>query len=367
MRDRTTARWPPLAVGITAFALACLFVVSQLSEVGWDATHFSAFGEEAPEIRAYAEERLGSVILRPQLGHDGRFFFVQANDPWILDPEENAYILDRPLYRSQRMFYPAVAGGFGIFDPEAIVWGLLITNLVAMGLGAWAVARIATTMGGSPWWGLAFLFNLGFISELDVGGAGIVSGAAAFAAVALLMNGRRWAGVALLTLAALTREVMLIVAAGVALYTWRKGDKRDALIYALVPLSAVALWAVYLRMRISLGPGLVEVEEVGLPFVGLVQAFESWVGDPIDLVVGVAVVFMLVLYLRRARLHKDMISWGFLGFVPLTVLLTEQVWHSYFDITRAVAPLLTAFVLLVAVGEDPSGEVSSESGLSERA
>jgi hypothetical protein len=365
MSDRTAARRHPFTVGLSALALACLFVVSQLSEVGWDATHFSAFGEEAPEIRAYAEERLGTVILRPQLGHDGRFFFVQANDPWILDPEENAYILDRPLYRSQRMFYPAVAGGFGLFEPEAIVWGMLITNLVAMGLGAWAVAWIATTMGGTAWWGLAFLFNLGFISELDVGGAGIVSGAAAFSAVALLMTGRRWAGVALLTLAALSREVMLVVAAGVALFTWRRGDKRDAVVAVLVPLGAVALWAVYLRMRIGIEPGLAEVEEVGIPFVGLVQAFEAWLGDPLDLVVGVAVVFMLVLYVRRARLHNDMISWGFLGFVPLTVLLTEQVWHSYFDITRAVAPLLTAFVLLVAVGDDGSGKVASESMLSE--
>jgi hypothetical protein len=33
------------------------------------------------------------------------------------------------------------------------------------------------------------------------------------------------------------------------------------------------------------------------------------------------------------------------------MLLTEQVWHSYFDITRGVAPLLTAFVLLVAIDQ----------------
>jgi hypothetical protein len=32
----------------------------------------------------------------------------------------------------------------------------------------------------------------------------------------------------------------------------------------------------------------------------------------------------------------------------LAVLLTEPVWHSYFDISRAIAPVLTAYALLLA-------------------
>jgi hypothetical protein len=341
----------PFAIGLIALGLASIFAVYQLSKSDWDVTQFVAFGEDSTQIRAYAEDRLGAVRLREQLGHDGRFFFVQANDPWVLEPEENAYLLDRPLYRSQRMLYPAVAGGFGLLPPGGIVWAMLLINLVGIGLGSWAVASIATTSGGSAWWGLAFLLNIGFISELDVGGAGIVAGASAFGAVAMLLRDRILGGVLLLTLAALSREVMLIVAAGAAFHFWRRGERRHALLTGVVPLAAVVIWALYLRLRISLDSGLAEVHEIGWPLVGFVEALGSWVDDPVDLVVGLAVLLLLGLFVRRALLQDSLVGWAFLGFVPLAMLLTEQVWHSYFDITRGVAPLLTAFVLLVAIDQ----------------
>ena len=175
--------------------------VRVLAEVDWDPTIFVAFGEEATPTREYAEERLGDVYLRPAQGHDGKFFFVQSNDPWVLDPEENALVLDRPLYRSQRMLYPLLAGGGGLFGSETITWSMLVVNVLAMGAGTWVVARIAMEMGGSPWWGLAFALNLGFISEVNIGGAGVVAAVAAFGAVLAVMKGRRGLAVGLLVVA----------------------------------------------------------------------------------------------------------------------------------------------------------------------
>ena len=98
---------------------------------------FIGFGKDAPATRDYAEQRLGEVVLRESQGHDGKFFFVQANDPLLLDPEENAAILDFPVHRSRRVMYPLVAGGLGLLGPQAIVWGLLLTNVVGMALGTW--------------------------------------------------------------------------------------------------------------------------------------------------------------------------------------------------------------------------------------
>ena len=352
MNRLTEGRRGPFIVGLVALVLVSLFAVYQLSRFDWDLTQFVAFGEEAIEIRAYAEDKLGAVKLRSHLGHDGRFFFVQANDPWVLAPEENALILDRPLYRSQRMLYPLLAGGLGLFSPEVVVWGMLIVNIVAMALGSWAVAWLASTLGGSVWLGLAFLLNIGLISELNVGGAGVVASAAAFGALAFLVRGRIPAGIALLALAALSREVMLVVAAGSAFYLWKRDEKRRAVAAAVIPLVAVFVWAVYLRLRIGVDSGLTEVQEIGLPFVGIIQAFSYWVTSPIDLVVGLAMLLLLGLFVRRAVAQDNIVGWGFLGFVPLSLMLTEQVWHSYYDITRAIAPLLTAFVVLVATGEE---------------
>jgi hypothetical protein len=336
-----------VAVGLGALLLSTLLAIRVLSEVGWDPTHFVAFGREQDSTRDYAEERLGDVSLRAGLGHDGKFFFVQANDPWIVDPETNARVLDRPLYRSQRMFYPVLASGGGVLGPQAIVWGMLIVNLLATAAGTWATAGIASEMGGSPWWGLAFALNVGFISELNIGGAGVVAAAAAFTAVLLTMKGQLPWAIALLTIACLAREAMLIAAAGTALWLWLANRRRWALGAALVPGLAVLAWAAYLRIRI--GDGLVtpEVQEIGWPLVGFVEAFESWSRNPINLAVGVTMLVMFVLFTRRVLLGRQLVGWAFLGFVVLGIVFTEQVWESYFDITRAVAPVITSFVLLV--------------------
>jgi hypothetical protein len=349
-------RVAPLVVGLVAIALAGVYVSLELSKVDWDLTHFAAFGEDATEIRAYAEDRLGEVVVRGDLGHDGRFFFVQGNDPLVLEPEVNAMVLDRPLYRSQRMFYPLLAGGFGWFSPDGVVWGLLVVNVIAMGLGTWAVAVLASEMGLSSWWGLAFLLNIGLVSELNIDGAGIVAAAAGFGAVALFLKDRFWWGVGLLVVAALSREVMLLVAAGSAFWWWRvRGDRTRALWALLIPAAAVALWALYLRMQMGWDGGAGEIQEIGLPFVGFYQALTNhWIHDGIDLIIGVAMLLILGVFGYRAVTRRDLLSWAFAGFTLVGILLTEQVWRSYFDITRGIAPILTVFVLMVVARSNSS-------------
>lgn len=338
---------PTWWVGVVGLVLATLFAVRVLASADWDPTIFVAFGEEAEPTRVYAEERLGDVFLRPAQGHDGKFFFVQANDPWVLDPDSNASVLDRPLYRSQRMLYPVLAGGLGLLGPGQVVWGMLVVNLLAMGLGSWAVAHVARAMGGSKWWGLAFGLNLGFVSEVNISGAGVVAGAAAFGAVALLLRERIPPAVLLLSLAALSREAMLIAAAGSAWWLWRRRERRAAALAALVPAAPAAVWAAYLRLRITFDTGLSEVQELGPPFGGFIDAFPAWLDDPVDLAVGVAMMVLFLAYTRRVLISNRLVGWTFLGFVPLALLFTRQVWLNYFDITRAVAPLITSFVLLV--------------------
>ena len=338
-----------VSVVAVALLLSSALAVRVLANSDWDATVFAAFGERAHSTTQYAEERLGEVILRADLGHDGRFFFVQANDPWLLDPEENIMVVDRPLYRSQRMFYPLIAGGGGLFGPETIVWAMLIVNLLALGLGTWAVSQIAIDMGGSPWWGLAFVLNIGFVSEMNIGAAGVVAGAAAFGSVAMWMKGHTAWAASLMTIAVLSREAMLLAALGTSVWLLRKGERKKAILAISVPAASAGLWASYLRIAIGSGTGAERIEEIGLPFVGFVQAFESWLGDPIDLAVGVAMMLLFVLFVRRVLPSGDLVGWAFVGFVALAILFTEQVWHSYFNITRAIAPVITAFILLVFV------------------
>lgn len=338
-----------LPILISLFGVGA-FVVGSLAIADWDPTILVAVGEYSGPTREFAEEHLGEIYLTPQLGHDGKFFFVQANDPWVLDPETNALVLDRPLYRSQRMFYPVLAGGAGLFTPQQIVWAMVAVNIVAMGLGTLATSAVAAKMGLSVFWGLAFAFNLGFLMEVSIGGAGVVAGALAFGAAALIQRGRLSWAVALLVLAVLAREAMVLTAIGCAYWLWtRKGDRKHAVLAVSLPMGAAALWAIYLRMRIVWESGAGQIQEIGVPFGGFIEAVGSWVaGDLLSLATGFVILLILLAFVVRALRSPELVGWAFLLFALLGMMFTEQVWRSYFDIARAVAPALTAYVLLIA-------------------
>lgn len=332
-------------VAAVGLLIGLVYVVRSLAAVDWDPSLFAAFGEEATPTREYAEERLGEVFLRKYQGHDGKFFFVQANDPFLLNPEENAYVLDRPAYRSQRMLYPVLAGGLGLFGPVTILWAMIAVNVAALAAGTWVVGRVAQELGGSVWWGLAFALNPGMLSEIAIGGAGVVAAALAFAGVLGLLRSRHAEALTCLTLAVLAREAMLLVVGGCALWLWLQGERRRAVSAAVVPTIAAGLWAVYVRMRVADAIDRAQIEEIGLPFRGFIEAFSSWLDEPVSLITGCAIMALLLVFLFRSIQARDLLRLGFVGFVFLAIVFTEQVWRSYFDITRAVAPLLTAFLI----------------------
>ena len=335
-----------LAVGLAGSLLAVGFAAIVLNGNDYNPTVLTAIGESDTAIREYAEARLDDVILRTQLGHDGRFFFVQANDPWLTDPSENALVLDQPIYRSQRMLYPILVSAAGLAGPEGIVWGMIFVNVVGMAVGATATGALALRMGGSAWWGLAFPLNIGLISEFSIGGAGILAAACGFAGVLMLDKERWYAGGVLLAASALSREAMLVVAIGALLWVWTRGERRNAAKVGGIPLLALAGWATYLRFRLPDDSELA-AGALGPPFRGLLENVSNWLGDPLELAVGLMTIGVLGVLVHRAFATPSLLSWSFVLFAPLAILLTAPVWDGFFNISRAVAPVYTAFVLVV--------------------
>ncbi len=335
-----------LSVGVVAAVAAAIIAAMVLGRFGWDPSIFASFGDDAAAITEYAENRVGGEVLtRPGQGHDGKYFFVLANDPLLVDPASHASVIDRPRYRAQRMLYPLVSGAIAGFQPGTILWTLLMVNVVAMGLGSVAVGRIASDLGGSVWWGLAFALNLGFVIEQNIDGAGVIAAASAFWGLHLLMRGRINPAIGLLVASVLSREAMLVVVAGAGLWLW--GRNRIAAIKVVSwPTVAVLAWGGYLRLRLGVETSGTEIQEIGLPFRGLYLAFQGWMTEPTNLVTGIAVVLLLIVFARRALNSGELAGWATLGFVPLAFLFSRQVWAGYFDISRAVAPAITAFVLL---------------------
>lgn len=355
---------PVWLVAAAGTAISAAFALRLLLPNAMDPSVFLALGRDSLQT-SYARELLGDVWTRPGLGHDGRFFFIQANDPWLVEPDANAALLDRPVYRSQRMLFPMIAGGFGFLPPGAIVWSMLMTNVAAMVVGTILAAKLAEAWGIPVWLGLMFPLNIGLLFELEIGGAGIVAYACCLGALSALVTGRTWLASVLFAAAALSREVMVIFAVGVFILGWRE---RRQLSWRLVitPLVAMAVWLAYLRFRLI---GVIGVEEArgafAAPFMGLLEALRSWLRTPWHLVVNVTLLSVVILFVPLAVRSRLSIAWGAIPFVGLAIVLSADVWGQTFDLARALAPVFTAAPFLLVFSErqrsrSPASQLSME-------
>jgi hypothetical protein len=317
-------------------------------------TVFLAFGEDSSIHERYARELLGDVITRP-LGHDGKFFFIQANDPWYLAPDQHAYLLDRPIYRGQRMLFPMLASGFGLLPPAAIAWTMLLTNVLALGAGTLVAAKLATRLGTSTWLGLAVPLNIGLLYEVWIGGGSILAYVFCVAALYALSLGRGWMAAFLFAAAVLSRETMLVFVLGVVALCWLEGGKL-AWRLLLIPVSAVALWHIYLQTRL-MGIGGVGAAWPLLapPFVGLVQAFSVWGSQPQEILSNLVILALVVVFAPVALRSRLPIVWGALPFVVLATVFSVQTWRDSSDFTRALAPIFTAAAFLIFVRRSERG------------
>ena len=294
-----------------AIAVGLLIVAASLLRHDGDITGLVKFGnsDHAAPLTAHVESLLGrEVATVDKLGHDGSMFFLQAVDPFFLEPDVHSVHFDRPVYRAQRMLFPLIAGGAGLVPVSLIPWTMALTNIAALALGTLAASRIATRLGGSPWLGLGFLMNPGVIFEFDISGAGIVAFAAALWGTVALMDGRRRSAVLWFTAAVLAREVMFLYLAGVLLYQWAS-TRRFPFIYGAVPSVAALSWAVYIRLRLEAGSGVDEVQEFGWPFGGMLDAYENWISEPVNLGVILCLVATMPLLVLRTIEPSDPHGW----------------------------------------------------------
>ena len=345
-RRRDHSAW---LVGGAGLAISVVIALRVLIPNGMDPTIFIALGEDAPVQAEYAVRLLGEVTTRHDLGHDGKFFFAQANDPWYLEPQQHAVVLDRPAYRGQRMLFPMIAGGFGLFPPGVVVWAMLVTNLLAMAIGAFLGAKLASSWGGSTWLGLWVPLNIGLLFELDIGGAGILAYVCCLGALYALVDDRTWLASLLFAAAALSREVMVLFAVGVFVLWWLDLRERPWRL-VVTPLVAMAVWYVYLHMRLAEVSGVGEgTENFAAPFLGIFEAFRSWVRDPTDLLFNLPLLAIVIAFVPIALRSRLPIAWGALPFVALATILSVNVWREPFDLSRALAPVFTAVPFLIVI------------------
>ena len=339
-------------VGIVGLSFVLVHVLVILSSFKWDPTILLAQGDKAPREASYAERLLGrDVLKRPILGHDGRFFFAQANDPWYLEPSLHAVVLDLPVYRAQRMLYPTIAGGFGILPPNAVVWTLVGVNVLAVGIGTWATAMVAMAMGASRWVGLAFALNPGVLAEVDIDGGGALALALGMAGILCLMSDRVALSSITLAGAVLARELMILFVFGAIFGYWLQ-YRRLRIVPLVVGVACAFVWRLYVLQRLA----DLQLETLGdfpenaltmQPFAGPVAAIPIWLESRAKLGLIVALVAMMVMFLVRGVTSRTPVAWASMPFLVLATFSAVVVWREPYDLARAVAPVFTAYPLLL--------------------
>lgn len=350
MRARSLRNPSPLWLGVVGFLIGALYVLRIMIPNHMDPTIMLAFGEDAPVQSTYARALIGELSVREAFGHDGQVFFIQANDPWLLHPESHAIYMDRPIYRAQRMAYPTIASGFGLFPPELVVWTLPIVNVLAMGAGSLATSRLAQQLGGSTWLGLAFCLNPGVLAELDFSGGGVLALAFGVWGVLAVEQERLWPAAINLGGAALSRETMLASVAVVAWILWRRRMQGWWAVLAL-PVSTVVVWGIYIRLRLSGLPSTGIREFASFPFVGPVEAFEFWRNEPVNLLMILAFVALCIAFTIRTLQSRQILAWAAFPSLLIASVLSLGVWRYPYDIARVLAPIFVAYPFLAFIDE----------------
>ena len=335
-----TSRVRIAAIG---FGVVAALVLVGAFTIGPDA--YLQLGEESLSLDLARDLFGDDVTVRLEDKHDGEWFWNLARDPFLSDPDALAPRLDRPVYRSQRLLYPLLASPFRAVSETALLWGLVLVNLVAIGLGSWLSVLHTELLRLPPRAVIGYIVNPAiFLAPfLDVSDALAVT-AVLFALYAARRGRTGWV-VAASVAAVLAKESMLAGLLGLALLA--PGVRRQDRVAAVVPgVVAGGLWALYVRARFS-GQETQVQEFLLVPFKGIVDSWtERWshIGGyanlAMALVLALLAVVVIVMFVRK-RTPELAVAVPFAAMVPF---FTPQVLDIPINSYRATGPMLTLLV-----------------------
>jgi hypothetical protein len=79
----------------------------------------------------------------------------------------------------------------------------------------------------------------------------------------------------------------------------------------------------------------------------MLAAIPYWAANPAKFAFTAGLVLIMLLFVRRALVDRSIVAWAALPFVVLALFLAVFVWREPYDLARAVAPVFTAYPLLL--------------------
>jgi hypothetical protein len=307
---------------------------------------FLHLGKQSPAL-PLARHVLGDDVAVPLADrHDGETFWVLARDPLLRQGTDTGSNFDHPVYRSQRILYPWLASPWRVFGEQSLLWGLIVTNVVVVALGTYALTCLALESGSSWKAGLAFALNPLVIVALLFDLSDVVSLAALIGALLFVRRRRLEWAIPLACAAVLAKETALIgllavaaLAAGLRL--------RDRVGLVALPAVLAATWGLYVRWRLGSSSSGLEAFTL-VPFKGFVDAYrDGWrpTGDWGNAVFGVLLVPVAILIIERWRRTRSFVMIAALPYALLVPFLSELVLDLPQNTVRAVGPALSLLVV----------------------
>jgi hypothetical protein len=317
---------------------------------GW--THLLNVGANNPLLYRL-ESELGPLAPADATGHDGQLYYLVARDPLGTGegPQAIAQFDDNgPQYRYRRILFPLLAGGFGQLAGRATLYGMIAWLAVAMGLATVAIADLSFQLnvrGGAV---LGAVANAGVLVSLLLLTADALAIGLALAGVSLALRSRTAWAVAAFALAALTKEVYLLVPWALAAWHWKERQRGAAVALALVPALPIIVWSGWVEMSLPSSP--TSVENIGVPLIGLFEAVSFWVRhERIRLELFLATFIALTFIAAGIMLVVGRISvlrWLVAPWVALGCVSTLEVWGKPNNAARVFAILWPLSVLLLS-------------------
>jgi hypothetical protein len=286
MKNRIALLGPLASVIVTlGFCILVLFVYVPKTLQGDFNKHFlpsEMFGITA-ELRNHG---LTALYSKLESGWDGQFYYSISND--IFAQKDTPQHLDAAAYRYQRVGLPLLANLISkvTFQSWVSPATYYLTSLLLVLLATFMAARYFQANGVSSLWSL--VWSLGFGTQVTMlnGLPDAAADAMLIIALVSLLQGKRWLYAVAVTLAALSREVYVLMPAVIAAVEFLVMIKgrigREQLLKLLLAglqqaawhlpaLVAVISWQLYLRVRFGVSPSSEAAGILGLPFVTTYQ------------------------------------------------------------------------------------------------
>lgn len=236
-----------------------VFIVLVLAGKGWDPLAFSTVGP-----------RFNQGDPNAVVGYDGQFSLYMVQDPLGA-----AIKMDAPVYRYQRILYPALAwliSGGG--QPSLAPWALIFVNLAATIAMTGLLAYLLESEGSSGWYALLAPLSIGGLFTLRGNLNEHLSLAFALGGMILLLKDKPgWAAMSFAS-GCLAKELALLFAGAAVIWLLTNRRWRAALTVGAGSVGPLIVWSLVVSLWLNQSPFSTERTAFEwAPFYGIKFAF----------------------------------------------------------------------------------------------